>query len=463
MTRRYFIVRLLVAIGWLPVTSTSELRKETTGGQLRIQTQNHIPNFPSRIDLRTINHPDNNRDWIKMRRHGWRLFLNLTTEASILRRRPLKAPLWESWYAKCDLDLSPNCDQPVGGHDTFVGTSPQIPKHPDDRFRQFSTVYYSPSAGNWILKFGLQNGSDLQSILSKQLNDSTPSGRAVPSFPHDSIVVKEIWEGFTVAPGLPQLDEVRVYDPGDFSYDDGTHNGLIPIVRWPSIMTIFNKNGIPDETAPCKPGNYEKSDPVPISCFYNLKFSSTCAAVMEKKVALVGEVPQRTATCYLVLVGVHIATKEIPNWTWSTFWWTNKPSLMRQADPADIQRKIPPQYSHYVMDTTFGAPLNTTRGRYVFNPYLEGPTIGGANTNCFGCHQRAVYDPRGAVDGTTFVQHTSGQGIKGPGVEVDGKTRDPLTTPFPCIFKQVSGSCPLHTGFLWSLATNQDPLTASPI
>lgn len=28
--------------------------------------------------------------------------------------------------------------------------------------------------------------------------------------------------------------------------------------------------------------------------------------------------------CYLILVGIHIMTRETPNWVWMTFWWSNQ-------------------------------------------------------------------------------------------------------------------------------------------
>ena len=427
--------------------------------QIHIPTQDPIPNFPSPIDLETINHPDNPMNWSLMQHHAWELFLNLTTKPGNLPREALPVPLWENWYTKCDLDLSPNCDYSiVAGHNTFIGNSPQITETSTKRGGHFSTVYYSPSAGNWVQSKRLSQAQELQGILTGQLSNLHHGRADIPGLPPDSIVVKEIWAGFT---GQDGLESIPVYDPIDRSYDDPTHSTLGHPANWPK-MNLLKKNGAIDTETSCANNDYELTTAVPINCFYHIEFQNTCQAVMEKNVAMIhGTQPQAMATCYLVLVGVHIATKEITNWTWSTFWWTNKATARRKTDPADIQKAIPPQYSHYVMDTTFG-PSNSLGRRSVYNPYLEGSTPNGMKSNCFDCHQNAAYDPRGVYNGGSFGQHNSGQGINAAGREVDEVTRVVIKSP-PCVLRDVQGPCLLHTDFLWSIATNQDGFNQSPM
>lgn len=70
----------------------------------------------------------------------------------------------------------------------------------------------------------------------------------------------------------------------------------------------------------------------------------------------------------LALVAMHISTKDLPDWLWITFWWSEQ---------------------GYRMDAT------TAAGAPSFNPWLEARFANGEKSNCVTCHQRAV---RGATE-----------------------------------------------------------------
>lgn len=69
----------------------------------------------------------------------------------------------------------------------------------------------------------------------------------------------------------------------------------------------------------------------------------------------------------LALVAMHISTKDLPDWLWITFWWSEQ---------------------GYQMDTT------TAAGAPSFNPWLEARFENGEQSNCVTCHQRAVRGAR---------------------------------------------------------------------
>jgi hypothetical protein len=98
---------------------------------------------------------------------------------------------------------------------------------------------------------------------------------------------------------------------------------------------------------------------------------------------------------YAVLVAMHVNTKEIPFWTWQTFWW---------QPGADTPNGFPG--SKAGQPATLGAPWSnyagcanyaqtTTPGGSVmqvcFNAYLEtSPGIpAGLTSNCMSCHGTA--------------------------------------------------------------------------
>ena len=90
---------------------------------------------------------------------------------------------------------------------------------------------------------------------------------------------------------------------------------------------------------------------------------------------------------HVVLVAVHLTTKEIPDWTWETYWWHDRPD--DGAFAAGRPPAIRGAAASYVMDATFSTD------KPCFNPWLEARFPNGLHSNCVTCHQRAVI---GAAD-----------------------------------------------------------------
>jgi hypothetical protein len=110
------------------------------------------------------------------------------------------------------------------------------------------------------------------------------------------------------------------------------------------------------------------------------------------------------------LVGLHIMTKELDQWFWTTLWWSAQPD---EDFGADRPSTLPPPWNNYklcaVADFDEADPqpgggfdsdhpslsraLAATNARahgptWCSNPYLE-EGEGNASTNCIGCHQHA--------------------------------------------------------------------------
>jgi hypothetical protein len=155
-----------------------------------------------------------------------------------------------------------------------------------------------------------------------------------------------------------------------------------------------------------------------------------------------------------LLMAMHVTGKEIPNWTWQSFWWGYDPN-----DPQfghDRPKTIPAPWNHYNMTVAY--QMLTPQGGLdvAFNPYLETSLSGtipnegkqppdsiswtGVTSNCMACHRRASVgyaasgQPVGALYGPD-MQVNAGDSVifivPGP-----GGTRLPL----------------LKTDFLWSVA-----------
>lgn len=107
------------------------------------------------------------------------------------------------------------------------------------------------------------------------------------------------------------------------------------------------------------------------------------------------------------LAGLHIMTKELRHWVWTTLWWSDQPDSDFGADRPDTLRAMSPVWANYKMGVvvdykegdpnpsarfpdqpTLAAAVSATQGEttWMSNPYVEHGR-GNARTNCIGCHQ----------------------------------------------------------------------------
>jgi len=137
----------------------------------------------------------------------------------------------------------------------------------------------------------------------------------------------------------------------------------------------------------------------------------------------------------LILVGMHVATRESERWTWQTFWWSADPATPNSPSSADIASHRPasltPQAGHYAMAVAYSMlepaqPLygGQNEGSLVpaYNPHLEAPfnmatlsvftavdtpggnvtTTVGVQSNCMTCHALAGYKTSGSNYAANF-------------------------------------------------------------
>jgi hypothetical protein len=120
----------------------------------------------------------------------------------------------------------------------------------------------------------------------------------------------------------------------------------------------------------------------------------------------------------LILIGVHLASKEKPDWFWATFWWQGvhrqDGSSPQTASWTCDNAQRPPElatgvWSNYSMDvrTSFedpkpqvdakdiancGSPPIIGRNEQLqatYNPFVEGVKLKGRKSSCIDCHSRA--------------------------------------------------------------------------
>lgn len=271
------------------------------------------------------------------------------------------------------------------------------------------TVAYSPGAA----KHAYGNELFLESTLRTYANEGY---KQIPVFPTYSVTVKPVYkiirpqDGKNYAmytwPGTPQPPKV---------FPEGK--------EWGNCVYVDVDNGGAgdgDVDADCS--GQTKATTYNIDDFIHIKVTDSDLAKLK---GLTGERSLRKGD-YIILVGMHVTTREIERWTWQTFWWTPDPSsppapssqAVAEARP-DAVKGAP---AHYAMSIGYqmlkpAQPVNGGRNVgelvTVYNPYLEagfGPEVFqekrnvytdagpvatrfGVQSNCMACHGLAAYDP----------------------------------------------------------------------
>lgn len=146
----------------------------------------------------------------------------------------------------------------------------------------------------------------------------------------------------------------------------------------------------------------------------------------------------------LVLLGMHVATREIANWVWATFWWHDRPDAGPFSD--DRPEQVQGVWRHYLMNMSYDMdnPRETDGTPHIaYNPYLEGSIRDGAVSNCMSCHHRATWPPQDKPDvlisdGSVYPTLLGQTIVRGS----DAAEATYLNVPFDKLLK---------TSFIWSI------------
>ena len=294
----------------------------------------------------------------------------------------------------------------------------------------------------------LYNAVTLNSRLPTDKN-SPPN--AIPEFPASSIVLKPMfWPvkkgGFTA---LPVWDWVanKPGSPADGKYAGyemqslWTHAVAItdlpnptppPIIRY--LYGVYDSTGT-KLIGPITYNNTTQISPpafhvVSINDFYHRQLNqaelnelSPCDRALLDASAYWAYNRAFEPGDYIVLVAMHIMTKEQQNWTFQSLWYhpdASKSDTCRycKSRPTNLTDKT---FRHYLLTTTYGttqqsghdnyySPPNTQPGAAIwpvaYNPYIELAASHPITTNCMNCHHRAAWPPL-ASQGKPDVGRTS--------------------------------------------------------
>ncbi|NES23791.1 MAG: hypothetical protein F6K41_33955 [Symploca sp. SIO3E6] len=363
-------------------------------------------------------------------KHAWGLWTALTQETDQkYNGQPLR--VFETWLTPQEtLALEQEQEQEL--------KKPRMPR-PLEEFRQFGKqtahvkdedvvgfVKYDPSTVKHVLKYDLLSNDSLQKMLDNQEKKGIYPAK-IPHFPKTSMAIKPVFKRVEDLPTLnghhhllpvwpepPVHSQLPMPAEGCLSKTVSSPGSLIPSKvckngfgsnSWNQYVLIdLNKKGQGD-------GSLSTTSDRTAQTTYNLSDFIN----FELTEAEAEEINQLKGT--YILVGMHVTSKEIPRWTWQTFWWTPDPENPHFPSSQAIADTRPEQLTgaprHYALAHAYSmvnqpqpkiGGTNTGESVYAYNPWLEAgftpdhlpaskPNTNnvGIQSNCMSCHIQARY------------------------------------------------------------------------
>jgi hypothetical protein len=250
-----------------------------------------------------------------------------------------------------------------------------------------------------LAKQPLNLQSTLDRLCGSQAGDTVCNTgvQDIDAFPRDAIAIKAF---FIRAP----QGECTPIGSWDFErpYADDTVS-MMPPGKATQLRRVYVENGAGACDKEIDSGHRVKPKPwsdvywVPVPAANQNGGDAEMAAARLQGIH--SEFPDAAAGDRLVLVGMHVTTRELENWFWMTFWWHDRPDEGPFA--ADRPSELKGVWRNYLMNISYDMdnprePDGTPHIAY--NPYLEGAMLDGVVTNCMTCHRRASWPPQPPVD-----------------------------------------------------------------
>lgn len=364
------------------------------------------------------------KDLSAVRAHGWKLWgalTDMTSEEYVPGKQACgvsqNLAAFDTWYGEEEIFRTP-----IFCPDGKPCGEGSIPSHYWHTPRQaggaqvLSFNKYSTEFVDWVDDNQLYDPATLDG-WNKQLNaDGTPNvDRTVDHFIDPPQPVSTMLK--------PTFWVLKKDEPMMIPYWYGPLNPVSPAnsdtPRHPTAVTwknfvLYDPTGKADPTAPREVTIYglegpEKHMVVPKKVvtadeFYALPLTAEDVKFIQgANIFTIGgvDVTEIEPCDIAVLVGMHVTTAEVKNWTWQTFYWNPFPSDTSQPTVEGPFRNFDMATAYY-FDGSDGEP------HIAYNPYLEPPITGptfmnpmtmyGADSNCMSCHHAAGYP---TINGTT--------------------------------------------------------------
>lgn len=342
----------------------------------------------------TVNGWIDSLDSKSITQHAWELWGALTTLTD-QELNGQKVPIYETWWdsdeallapaqAKAAAERRPPRTRKFERPRQFLheARAARLAGEPDrPTFTLFDDVKYNDDIKNFISDHKYNDHAELDRINNGWGASKPIAERKLLDFPNTSVMLKPVYrvvsgKSVTVLP-----------------YWAGPVNSSSPDTPGPRTWTKKMVVIPPDlgfrPAALSIRADEELLPSVPVSDFYNIKLTKDEAQTLG---AQEGD--------YAILVGMHVSSREIDNWTWQTFWW----SLKKPPIPDAVKGRVAAPFDHYQVAVGYSfmtepdnpSSLTTT----CYNPYLEAnfgnsvfvrPKQLGIESNCMSCHRCAAW------------------------------------------------------------------------
>lgn len=377
--------------------------------------------FP--VDSATILRWVSATDTVSIRQHAWNLWAGLTAMTT-QTSNGAALPVYETWLSRYEVynpgtagekrtlaargrPVDRGFHSPVQFHHPGSSLTAGAGAGAEGNERVVAGVKYNMASAEHVWTHNYTDSAHLTA-----LNDSFPAGtpvadRNIIPFPDSAIATKPVYwiinsTGLTVmpywagadsstAPGEPTPNtwtQFVAVDPSGQQVGQTvtvTENGQTYQARVIGLDQFYSFALTQDEVNDIvNPDNNPALDPIiangTIDVIINGQQSQDSIGVGD----------------FGALVAMHVATKEIGNWTWQTFWWTPdyQSNPLANDQPASIQgpfKNFAMQQAYYM---TVPSGPNQGQNQVTFNPYLEtglSPADSGVVSNCMSCHRMASW------------------------------------------------------------------------
>ncbi len=353
----------------------------------------------------------------EIRKHGWGLWgalTGLTNETYTPGQRACgvskKLATFDTWYGEEEIFRTPIfCPD---GKPCGVG---KIPSHYWHTPRQaggaqvLSFNKYSTEFVDWVDKNQLYDPATLTRWSKQLTQEAVPTKErtvdrfAAPPQPVATMLKPTFW---VLKKDQPMMVPYWVGPLSPVS-EENSETPRHPVAQTWKNFVLYDPTGKADPTKAREVTIYGLSGPekrmvvpkkvVTQKDFYALPLTAEDVAFIQgANIFTIGGVKvSEIQPCDIaVLVGMHVTTAEVRNWTWQTFYWSPFPSDSSQPT-VDGPFKNFDMATAYFFDGSNGEP------HIAYNPYLEPPITGptfmnpitmyGADSNCMTCHHSAAF------------------------------------------------------------------------
>jgi hypothetical protein len=382
------------------------------------------------MDSITINRWIKNNNFKAMYKHSWNVWEHLTAPLENGKLR------YQTWSSPAQI-LEKLNNTPKNEKKGLLFKKPSQFGHAKAKQKIFDdtdmveVVAYNKAAEQFAIDNKIFYLSSLKSMQKGAYSK-------IPEFPSKTITIKPVYKVITKNKLSDGIYTMAAWNGPEYK------KGGFPEKDWGScihVNTSENNDKNPSGTLHYNCNDRTTENTYFLNDFIHFKITKEQAVSYNKEIK--GDIEQKSISTsekkkllqeslseegdVALLVGMHVATKEIKRWVWQTYWWSPTPLTPATPSSNDIASsrngiKLQGAANHYAMGVVYSMLIpaqpyegGKSEGELVvaFNPYLESgfgegtfsgstsyvynngnkiKTDLGVTTNCMTCHMAAAQD-----------------------------------------------------------------------